>query len=115
MQTVELRHNNNAHPLPTRKLVSLLSVMAGVLIPTAAPKADQNHIANPGIVPINAHFGGVSYGDWIAKSYQWSLSLPAADNPIFPGNESNIAARQSGPVWFLAELLISPIIELHYT
>jgi len=76
------------------------------------PQADKSHT---GIIPINARYGGFTYGEWMAKMNQWALSIPAADNPTIPGNEAKIATAQPEHVWFLMEWILSPTTEVHYT
>jgi hypothetical protein len=68
---------------------------------------------NPGIIPPNAHFHGMTYGEWLAGFNQWVFSLPAADNPIFEGNEDKIAIGQPKHVWFLANA--APVVNRHFT
>src|SRR6185503_15469444 len=69
--------------------------------------------SNPGIIPPNAHFHGMTYGEWQAAAMQWILGLPAADNPIFEGNEDKIANGQPNHVWFLANA--APVVNRHFT
>jgi len=68
---------------------------------------------NPGIIPPNAHFHGMTYGEWQAGAMQWIFGLPAADNPIFEGNEDKIANGQPNHVWFLANA--APVVNRHFT
>jgi len=77
----------------------------------AAPTAPKG-IPNPGIVPPNAHFHGMTYGEWLAGLNQWILSVPAADHPILEGNEDNIAIGQPEHVWFLANA--APFVDRHF-
>jgi hypothetical protein len=68
---------------------------------------------NPGIIPPEAHFHGLTYGEWLAGVNQWLLSVPAADNPILDGNEDKIAFGQPKHVWFLANA--APVVNRHFT
>ena len=79
---------------------------------SAAPPAHQG-IPNPGIIPPNAHFHGMTYGEWLVGFNQWFFSLPAADNPIFEGNEDKIAIGQPKHVWLLANAALS--VNRHFT
>jgi len=45
---------------------------------------------------------GVSYSEWIAKWWQWLLSIPLENNPVNDTTGNNCAINQNGPVWFLA-------------
>jgi hypothetical protein len=96
-----------ARGFPLALVVAMLA--ASVL---AAPPALKGN-PNPGIIPPNAHFHGMTYGEWQAAAMQWIFSLPAADNPIFEGNEDKIANGQPKHVWFLANA--APIVNRHFT
>ena len=45
---------------------------------------------------------GVSYSEWVAKWWQWLLSIPVENNPVNDTTGKNCAINQNGPVWFLA-------------
>jgi len=79
---------------------------------SAAPSAKKGN-PNPGIIPPNAHFDGMTYGEWLAGLNQWILSVPAADNPILEGNEDKIAIGQPKHLWFLVNA--SPVVNRHFT
>jgi hypothetical protein len=72
----------------------------------------QNGNPNPGIIPPNAHYAGMSYSEWQAAIIQWILSVPAADNPVLVGNEDKIANGQPKHVWFLANG--APVVDRHF-
>lgn len=57
---------------------------------------------NPGIVPLNAHFRGKTYGQWEASFWQWALALPVAPlpHPFDDCQNRPISARQTGNVWY---------------
>jgi hypothetical protein len=40
-------------------------------------------------------------GEWTAKWWQWALSIPADQNPLFDPPGAQCTANQSGPVFFL--------------
>ena len=48
---------------------------------------------------------GVSYAEWVAKWWQWALSIPVESNPVTDATGENCAITQNGPVWFLAGTL----------
>jgi hypothetical protein len=52
------------------------------------------------VIPPQANAYGHSYGEWLAKWWQWSLAFPADADPGSDTAPQNSA--QSGPVWFLA-------------
>jgi hypothetical protein len=54
------------------------------------------------VIPPGANPHGKSYAEWSATWWQWALSLPASENPLFDeGVSVNGANGQSGKVWFL--------------
>ena len=91
--------------------LSLTLVLA--MLAASALAAPPAHKGNPGIIPPNAHFHGMTYGEWQAGAMQWLFGLPAADNPIFEGNEDKIANGQPKHVWFLANA--APVVNRHFT
>jgi hypothetical protein len=48
---------------------------------------------------------GVAYAEWVARWWQWALSIPAEKNPVTDTTGENSTINQSGPVWFLAGTL----------
>ena len=91
--------------------LALVLAMLAASVFAASPAHKGN--PNPGIIPPNAHFHGMTYGEWLAGFNQWVFSLPAADNPIFEGNEDKIAIGQPKHVWFLANA--APVVNRHFT
>ena len=53
-----------------------------------------------GVIPPQATAFGHSYGEWLAKWWQWSLAFPADADP--GSDTAPQESAQSGPVWFLA-------------
>jgi hypothetical protein len=51
------------------------------------------------VIPPQAKFQGLSYGQWSARQWQWLFSLPVDHHPLFETADCN--AGQSGKVWFL--------------
>jgi hypothetical protein len=72
---------------------------------------DRSH--NVPIVPPDARFQGLSYGEWMARFNQWFLSVPAADNPGLLGNEDKLAIGQPDHLWFLTNTL--PVVNRSFT
>jgi hypothetical protein len=65
---------------------------------------------NPSIYSPDSSPYGVSYGDWMAKWWQWNLGIPAGKHPseILIDNDavsaSQCSINQGGPVWFLPDV-----------
>lgn len=56
----------------------------------------------PKVVPADKIVDGRNFGEWAAAWWQWVLSIPAKQNPIFDEKGELCGVGQSGPVWFLA-------------
>lgn len=81
--------------------VALLSWTAtSPLLAHDADDADDDHGPRwANVIPPNAHPYGLSYGEWQARWWQWSISIPWSTHPY--QSAANAALNQSGPVWFL--------------
>jgi len=80
-----------------------LSVVAIVLcILLFAPLAAAAKNPNPGVLPVNSHAYGMTYGEWSEEWWKWALSIPADRNPVTDTTGDFCAEGQSGKVWFLA-------------
>lgn len=93
-----------------RRLVKALSfalVMAACATALAGGGRAVGNFGNPGVLPLQSHAFGQTYGDWAAAWWQWALSLPADQNPLFDETGDKIASGQSGNVWFLAGVINS--------
>ena len=60
---------------------------------------------NPGVYSKDSKPFGISYGDWLAKWNQWFIQIPSAVNPREHYTPERCATNQSGPVWFLTDIL----------
>jgi hypothetical protein len=88
---ITLLHEDPSIDVPcTRTILSLLA------------KADN---LNPGIYSKDAKPFGISYGDWLAKWNQWFIQIPKGVNPRENYTSERCATGQSGPVWFLTDIL----------
>jgi len=58
--------------------------------------------SNPNVHPPNSKPFGSSHGEWIARWWQWVLSIPKDHNPVSDSTGKDCAVNQTGPVWFLA-------------
>jgi len=68
--------------VPLLALVALVGVLSA---PTPSPGKGGN--GNPGVVPPNAKYRGLSYGEWQAKWWQAAFALPVVggDHPLMSG------------------------------
>lgn len=87
--------------ITTRGLLAGLAVIA---VLTGGPAAGQALAVNPnpGVLPQVAAPYGATYGEWGARWWQWVLSVPAEENPLFDTTGEHCARNQAGAVWYLA-------------
>ena len=85
----------------------LLACIAAILVAGTSPLALAQE-ATPGvevdgvtILPPDADYAGVSRGEWAARSWQWTASMPPEVNPNFDPTGERCGYGQSGPVFFL--------------
>ena len=97
--------------MPTSRFVSALLAVIVLFALSSASTLAKN--GNPNVVPPDAHYRGMTYGEWQAALNQWINSLPATGHPILEGNENNIAVGQPKHVWFLANA--APVVDRHFT
>jgi hypothetical protein len=60
---------------------------------------------NPGIYSKDSKPFGIPYGDWLARWNQWFIQIPTAIHPREYYTPERCVIDQSGPVWFLADVL----------
>ena len=60
---------------------------------------------NPGVYSKDSKPFGIPYGDWLAKYNQWFIKIPTTVNPREHYTPDRCATAQSGPVWFLTDIL----------
>ena len=80
----------------SRMWTVLAVAMALLLITTTVAGAGGN--ANSGVLPPNSDVQGLTYGDWLARWWQYALTLPASQNPLAGTTGANCAFQRSGNV-----------------
>jgi hypothetical protein len=60
---------------------------------------------NPGVYSKDSAPYGISYGQWLAKWWNWTSSIPSDQHPRDNYTPEKCQANQRGPVWFLADQL----------
>jgi hypothetical protein len=88
----------------TAKIRSLLLACA-IALSCGSRCAAAKGNDNPGVIPVNATFHGLTYGEWSARWWQWAFSLPIDQHPLF--DTADCSEGQSGPVWFLGATFVS--------
>ena len=84
---------NNKTVKFTVKLGVILAIML-IFTPSAFAKND-----NPRVLPPNGNAYGMSYGEWSAKWWMWTYSMPVDHHPLY--DTANCRTGQLGKVWFL--------------
>ena len=73
-----------------RSSLAVVMVVMALIVSTPAVFADN---INPGVLAINGQVGGLTYGQWSARWWQYALSVTTF---------ANCRAEPSGQMWFLA-------------
>jgi hypothetical protein len=91
-----------------RKIKSMTMILAVLTLaiysitPLTTILADS---INPGVYSKDSSPFGTPYGQWLAKWWQWSFSIPTANHPRDNYSPEKCGINQAGPVWFLADQL----------
>jgi hypothetical protein len=78
--------------------VAISAFLASAVMPTLA---DDGTVSSPGVIPavVETHPYGLTYAEWLAKWWQWSLAFPVSADP--ENGTAELSSKQSGEVWFL--------------
>jgi hypothetical protein len=101
------RHTNGTKEGKMNRLKKRLALLWLAAVMIAALIAPGGHAsaggnANPGVIPPNAKFHGLSYGEWGARWWQWIASFPIPTNPALDQTGHLCSEGDMGHVWFLA-------------
>lgn len=70
------------------------------------PQVVEARGADPGVLPIQSHAFGKSYGEWGQEFSNWLIQFSVEDFPLFQGSgEQDCSIGQNGKVWFLHGVL----------
>jgi hypothetical protein len=75
--------------------------------------ASENSTNDPRLILKDEKLFNMTYGEWIAKWWQWDVKFPAEKHPSEHYIESECGKNQTGPVWFLPDYIANgsrPII-----
>lgn len=81
--------------------VVLLSLAAPLATPAVAQDATPAASEEVTILGPDEEYAGVDRGEWDARSWQWSVSMPEAVSPSFDPTGERCGYGQSGPVFYL--------------
>jgi hypothetical protein len=99
--TMKNRINPVNRILVAAQWLPALAVSALLTTAVAPALADDEDVYSPGVIPpvVPTHPYGLTYSEWLAKWWQWSLAFPVSADPEY--GTADISAKQSGDVWFL--------------
>src|SRR5882762_7472780 len=69
---------------------------------TGTQKSESHGNSNCRVIPPDARFHCLSYGEWGAQWWRWAYSFPADQFPPSQSGEVDCSLGQSGSVWLLA-------------
>jgi hypothetical protein len=78
---------------------ALVGITATACVVVGSPAVAGAHPGAASVVPVDQSAYGHTYGEWSARWWQWSYSLPTTHHPLF--DTASCRAGQSGKVWFL--------------
>jgi len=91
------------------KLRLSLITYLGIILIFSSPSVLSTLVSaddlNPGIYSRDSKPFGTQYGDWLVRWSQWFIQIPADINPREHYTPERCATDQSGPVWFLTDIL----------
>jgi hypothetical protein len=75
-------------------VVAIVLCLAVLAVPSIVAQS-----AGPKVITPNSVAFGRTYSEWSAGWWQWALSIPSANHPLFDKGDCSVG--QSGPMWFL--------------
>jgi hypothetical protein len=85
--------------IPDTTAMTSVATMPDSAAETSAPSATET--AEVEILPPDESWGGLTRGEWDARSWQWVLSIPDEISPWFDTTGERCGYGQSGPVFYL--------------
>ena len=82
----------------------IISFLLIIIAFSSAPSIAADSI-NPGVYAKDSTPYGIPYGEWLAKWWNWTVSIPAEQHPRDDYTPEKCQINQEGPVWFLADQL----------
>jgi hypothetical protein len=80
------------------KRILVVAIVLGLAV-LAVPSVMAYDGYGPKVITPDSVAYGRTYGEWSAAWWQWALSIPASQHPLF--DTADCSVGQSGPVWFL--------------
>jgi hypothetical protein len=89
------------------KVMVTATVILGLIISGFVSFSCAAESANPKVFSRDSVPFGRTYADWTAAWWQWALSVPVSNHPLF--DKGNCTVEQTGPVWFLGGQFTSAV------
>ena len=80
------------------KRIVVVAIVLGLAV-LAVPSVMAHDGDGPKVITPDSVAYGRTYSEWSAAWWQWTLSIPASNHPLFDTGDCSVG--QSGPVWFL--------------
>ena len=98
-KTNQTTANKRKFPSPQVLALTLVGVIASLGVVNRANADDPSNLGNPQIVPPQAEFQGLTYGESANEWLIWANSLPLTHNPL--ADTADCSVGQTGNVWFI--------------
>jgi hypothetical protein len=85
--------------------LTVLLISSMVVILTSYSTSVRADNINPGVYSKDSSPYETPYGEWMAKWWNWTFSIPKGEHPRDDYTPEKCSANQGGPVWFLADQL----------
>lgn len=83
-----------------KRACRVVAVCAGLaIVASGITGYAQGGNGNPGVLPPNSKAFGMTYGEWSAMHWKWSMSIPADAHPLT--DTAPASTGQGGKVWFI--------------
>ncbi len=80
------------------KRILVVAIVLGLAVLAVPSVMARDGDGSKVITPDSLAYGR-TYSEWSAAWWQWALSIPVANHPLFDNGDCSVG--QSGPVWFL--------------
>jgi hypothetical protein len=92
----------------TTLLILVIIVLGATRAAFAGGRSSAN-AADPGVMPADGRFHGLTYDEWAVRWWQWLAKTDTPSSP-FLDPTANFAVGQSGPVWNLVAWGANPVV-----
>lgn len=97
-----------SHKVLTSSLITIIAIC--MYFGNNAFATLENSTNAPRLILKDEKLFDLTYGEWIAKWWQWYINFPKEKHPSLYYLESECGKNQTGPVWFLPDYVASGTI-----